>query len=259
MQGWVKLHRTFIKWEWFKDSNMVHLFIYLLLSANHEEGQWQGITVKRGQLITGLKSLKAGTGISIQRLRTCLSKLEKTGEINNQSTNRFRLVTLCNYDTYQTEVISTNNPPNIQATNKQHAINKQSTPNKNVKNEKNEKKKTFLPDSYEIRLSEYLFKHIKRRKQDFKEPNMHSWAKQIDLMIRIDKREPDVIREVIKWCQDDDFWQNNILSTTKLRKHFDKLELQSERKTIQAGQQEPFRKRTLTAETSNVGFVLTND
>ena len=42
-------------------------------------------------------------------------------------------------------------------------------------------------------------------------------------MIRIDKRTPDKIREVIDWCQADDFWCKNILSTNKLRKQYDKL------------------------------------
>ena len=45
-------------------------------------------------------------------------------------------------------------------------------------------------------------------------------------MIRIDKRDPKEIGRVIEWSQTNSFWQNNILSTAKLRKHFDKLALQ---------------------------------
>ncbi|MBT9169502.1 MAG: hypothetical protein DDT19_02862 [Syntrophomonadaceae bacterium] len=44
-------------------------------------------------------------------------------------------------------------------------------------------------------------------------------------MIRIDKRDPEKIRQIIEWCQADDFWQNNILSTGKLREQFDQLGL----------------------------------
>ena len=31
------------------------------------------------------------------------------------------------------------------------------------------------------------------------------------------------IKEVIIWCQQDDFWYKNILSTEKLRKQYDRL------------------------------------
>ena len=42
-------------------------------------------------------------------------------------------------------------------------------------------------------------------------------------MIRVDKRDPDEIARVIDWCQADSFWQNNILSTEKLRIQYDQL------------------------------------
>lgn len=138
MQGWIKLHRKLIEWEWYKDSKMVHLFIYLLLMANHQDGQWQGIPVKKGQFITGLDSLNKATGISIQSLRTCLSKLESTGELTSKSTNRFRILTLCNYTTYQLSDWDTNKPTNKQSTNNQQATNKQLTANNNDNNENND-------------------------------------------------------------------------------------------------------------------------
>lgn len=137
-QGWIKLHRKLVKWEWYQDSKMVHLFIHLILMANHEPGRWQGHDVDRGQIITGLKALKRDTGISIQSLRTCLAKLEKTQELTSKSTNRFRLITLCNYKDYQIKDFETNKPANKQLTNNQQTTNKQLTPNKNVKKNKNE-------------------------------------------------------------------------------------------------------------------------
>jgi len=74
-------------------------------------------------------------------------------------------------------------------------------------------------------LAKLLLGLIKERKPDFKERNMPEWIKHIDWMIRIDRRKPERIEEVIRWCQNNDFWQNNILSTKKLRFQFDQLEL----------------------------------
>ena len=48
-------------------------------------------------------------------------------------------------------------------------------------------------------------------------------AREVDLMIRIDKRPIDEIIEVIEWAQNDDFWCGNILSIAKLRQQYEKL------------------------------------
>ena len=81
--------------------------------------------------------------------------------------------------------------------------------------------------SDEVRLSELLLSLIRSRKPDFKQPNIEKWAKCISLMLRVDDppRTPERIEAVIHWCQADNFWQNNILSPEKLRKHFDQLEM----------------------------------
>lgn len=46
-------------------------------------------------------------------------------------------------------------------------------------------------------------------------------------MIRLDKREPRVIAELFRWCQQDSFWCANIRSPQKLREKWDSLELQA--------------------------------
>jgi hypothetical protein len=137
MQGWIKLHRKMTEWEWFQKSEMVHLFVHLLLMANHKPKPWQGIDIKRGQVVTGLKSLKKATGISTQTLRTCLSKLEKSGNLTSKSTNKYRIITLCNYETYQIAEAVDNKQTNKQLTINQQSTNKQLTPNNNVKNSNN--------------------------------------------------------------------------------------------------------------------------
>ena len=99
--GWVKIHRKFQEWEWYGKSEMVHLFLHLLLSANVSDRQWHGMIIKRGQVVTGRKKLSDETGISEQRIRTCFLRLIETGEIVTKSTNKYTIVTICNYDNYQ--------------------------------------------------------------------------------------------------------------------------------------------------------------
>jgi hypothetical protein len=133
MSGWIKLHRKFLDWEWFNKSEAVHLFLYMLIKANHKNAKWQGNDVKRGQFISSLGNISNATGISIQQIRTILKKLEKTNEIEVKSTSQFTIVTICKYECYQDENETTNKP----LTNNQQTTNKQSTTNKNDKKEKN--------------------------------------------------------------------------------------------------------------------------
>lgn len=93
--------RRLIDWEWFKDSKMVHIFIYLLLRANYKPGRYRGVVLDRGQVLTGRNSITESTGISGQSVRTCLKRLQLTNEITIKSTKKYSIITICNYDSYQ--------------------------------------------------------------------------------------------------------------------------------------------------------------
>ena len=86
-------------------------------------------------------------------------------------------------------------------------------------------KTIYCPNSIEFRLSELLLNKILERRYTFKKPDLQKWGKEINKMIRIDKRDPIEIEKIINWCQNDNFWQNNILSMSKLREQYDKLAL----------------------------------
>ena len=142
MASWIKLVRELLQWEWFEKAEMVHLFIYLLLKASCEDKQWQGILVKRGQLITSNASLSRDLKLSAQQVRTCIKRLISTGEITYQATNRYAIITICNYDRYQENKSAineqSNEQPNTLPTSNQRAINEQSTTSKEIKNIRNE-------------------------------------------------------------------------------------------------------------------------
>ena len=134
MEGWIKLYRQFINWEWYQDSKTKSLFIHLLLLANHEENKWQGNTIKRGQLITSLSHLAKDTGMTVQNVRTSLKKLKSTQEITYTSTSKYTLVSIVNYDKFQSEEIKLTNNLTQSLTINQQTTNKQLTTNKNDKN-----------------------------------------------------------------------------------------------------------------------------
>ena len=87
------------------------------------------------------------------------------------------------------------------------------------------KERNYTKESTEFKLSEYLYNLILKNNPEHKKPDLDIWSKHIDKMIRIDKRDTNRIKEVITWCQKDNFWYKNILSTQKLREKYDQLVL----------------------------------
>ncbi len=136
-EGFIKLFRSLIDWEWFDKPETLSTFIFLLLTANHTDNEWHGTTIKRGQLVTSLDKICTKTGLSVAQVRTSLKRLKSTNEITSQTTNRYSLITIRNYDIYQGAI---NTVINKQTTNSEQTSNNQSTTNKNEKNDKNDKK-----------------------------------------------------------------------------------------------------------------------
>ena len=164
MSGWIKIHRKFLDWEWFNKSEAVHLFVYMLLKANHKDGKWQGIEVKRGQFVSSLGNISSATGISIQTIRTILKKLEKTNEIELKSTSQFTIVTICKYECYQDQEEDTNKP----LTNNQQTTNKQLTTNKNDKN-KEEYNIPIRKQEFALKLASFVEMYGKEMIREFYE------------------------------------------------------------------------------------------
>jgi hypothetical protein len=111
--GFVKLHRKLINWEWYSDINTCRLFLHLILTAKFKDEKWRGIDIKRGQVLTGRISLAKSTSLTESQIRTAISKLKSTNEISVKITNEFSIITLTNYELYQSKS-ETNDQPNDQ-------------------------------------------------------------------------------------------------------------------------------------------------
>ena len=127
MEGWISLYRKFMNWQWYKNSNVKAVFIHLLLCANHKEEMVGRRIVHRGQLITSRDSLSEATGLTPREIRTCLSKLKSTDEIEVETTNKYSVITIKKYDVYQRcfeEGATSKKTDKMTNRNKQQATNK---------------------------------------------------------------------------------------------------------------------------------------
>ncbi|WP_035796288.1 hypothetical protein [Clostridium akagii] len=230
-QGWIKIFRILLdKPIWLQSTpEQKTILITLLLMANHKDKEWEWkdkkFKAKPGQFITSLNSIvkKCGKGISIQNVRTALDRFKKYEFLTYESTKTGRLITIVNWGLYQELKDNANKGINKGVTNNQQSTNKELTTNKNDKNVKNDKKYNYMSDSNEYRLATYLFNYIRNNNPNAKEPNFQNWSRHFDYILRIDKRDIEEVKAVIKWCQHDSFWYKNILSPDKLRKQYDRL------------------------------------
>lgn len=101
--GFIKLYRSLLKWEWIDEPNVLVLFIHCLLRANYQNAKYHGIDVERGTFITSYSKLSDATGLTIKQVRNALAKLIQTGEIRAElgQGKKYTIIRVCNYDKFQ--------------------------------------------------------------------------------------------------------------------------------------------------------------
>ena len=110
MAGWILLHRSILKhWVWLSPLH-THRWIYILLNASYEERQVEFsskvVTIKRGQLLTTYRQLQADWKTSSDVVHNFLKALERNNMIAVDATKDWTMITVCNYDKFQSEQIS---------------------------------------------------------------------------------------------------------------------------------------------------------
>jgi len=155
VEGWIKLHRKLLENPIFLKPELLQLFVYCLLKANHKAQKiifnGQEIEIKIGQFITGrnamAKDLKQNPITTYKRLKI----LENLQILNIKSNNKFSVVTVVNYGLYQSEEIKRNTKRNNKGTTREQ----QGNTNKNDKNDKNDKKYKIIRSPIEIAIDDF--------------------------------------------------------------------------------------------------------
>lgn len=100
--GYIKLYRSLLDWEWYDDTVTKCLFLHLLLTVNAYDEDWKGIVIKRGSRVSSYTKLSEELHFTIKQIRTGIQHLERTGEVARTAYPRFTVFTVTNYDAYQT-------------------------------------------------------------------------------------------------------------------------------------------------------------
>ncbi len=244
--------RSLESWLWDMPAKQTKVALTLMLMANFKTGTTfsggEMVTIERGQVMTSLEALALRSRTSIQTVKTTLKNLEKAKFLTSQSTNRHRIITIVNYRREQAENAGFKHAANKPLTSDQQAVNRPLTTieqgNKGTREQELSssvpktvpRKKSGKPKRepkpvppQALAFARSLADAIASRQpgsRPAREPEKcaKSWANDIDKIHRLDKRPWEAIGKVLNWSQRDPFWQNNIMSGSKLRDQFDQLE-----------------------------------
>jgi hypothetical protein len=152
--GWIKLHRKLLDNPMCNKPAWAWLWITLLLLANHDDDHkfiwdFKEITLKKGQFVTGRKVLSNQTGIPETTIERILDYLQNSGQIGQQKTTKYRLITIVKWNEYQ------------EVDNKRTTNGQQTDTFKNVRSKeyKNKNKTSDVPSQEVVELIE-SFKEV---------------------------------------------------------------------------------------------------
>ena len=185
--GYIKLYRSSLKKGWLQNPKLWAFWCWCLMKASHREHKQivghQVVDLLPGQFVFGLKAASKELRQSIQSIRTHLKFCTKVEQnLTVKTTNKYSIITIVNWDSYQVDEELPNKQNNNQLTNKQQTTNKQLTTNKNGKNGKKEKKDnkplTFWPEDLTLtdHLRQLASKYIPADKIDDEWIAFKAWA-----------------------------------------------------------------------------------
>ena len=160
MEGWIRIHRKLIETSWFNKSEYVHLWLYLLLKANHQDKEVfignEKVLVKRGQFLTSRSKLAEVVHIQENKIYRILKCFENEHQIEQQKTKKYTVISILNYDMYQKneQVIE-------QQMNNKRTTNEQSMNTNNNDNNVNKIYLYFINKKQRKKIREHLMKKMK--------------------------------------------------------------------------------------------------
>lgn len=155
--GWIKLYRASIEKGWLTNHKLWAFWSYCLLKASHKEyvqvvGNQQ-VHLLPGQFIFGRATAARDLKMSEQNIRSVLGTLKTLKNLTNKSTNKFSVITVVNWASYQGDA----NESTSKATDGQPASN-------HKQEVKKERKKKDAPSPEVKAAIDYFFQAVESAK-----------------------------------------------------------------------------------------------
>ena len=143
-RGYVKLWRKTIDSSILYRAELLQLFIYLLLKANYKVSEFENIIIEPGQVVVSRQSIADNLKLNPNKIYRMLKLLSKWRMIELKSNNRFTIVSICNWDNYQSLDFKNEQRSNNDRTTIEQRSNNDRTHLKKVEERKKEKNKDIV-------------------------------------------------------------------------------------------------------------------
>lgn len=144
MDGYVALHRKLLTSSIFQNEKLLKVFVYCLLKASHSERDQkvgrQTVHLLPGQFVFGRKKAALELEMKESTVRDYINLLKEDGTIDIKSTNKYSVITVVNWELYQTNNKNSDSKNASISDSKKTTEGQQINTNNNVKNVKNENK-----------------------------------------------------------------------------------------------------------------------
>lgn len=147
--GYIKLHRKVLDSAVYKESDYLSVWVHCLMRAGYKDKEMiynnRKLIIKRGQFIISRKKMAKETGVQESKVERVLKYLKSEQMIEQQNLHTSRLITIINYDKYQSHEQVDEQPVNSQRTASEQPVNTIKKDKKDKK-DKNKNKPLALND-----------------------------------------------------------------------------------------------------------------
>lgn len=156
---WITINKDVFDIGRYESLNVFRVFLYFLTHAAQKPRFDRGVRLECGQVIVTMDEVCEATGLTAREYRTAISKLIKDKQTTNErqtidkrTTNKFSIITICNFDSYILMKKGERQTNDKQTTNERQTNDKQPTsppnPPKNppfIQKEKENEKENLSP------------------------------------------------------------------------------------------------------------------
>ena len=156
---WITINKDVFDIGRYESLNVFRVFLYFLTHAAQKPRFDRGVRLECGQVIVTMDEVCEATGLTAREYRTAISKLIKDKQTTNErqtidkrTTNKFSIITICNFDSYILMKKGERQTNDKRTTNKRQTNDKQPTsppnPPKNppfIQKEKENEKENLSP------------------------------------------------------------------------------------------------------------------
>ncbi len=200
MNGWIKLDRSLLEKQIFKHEKLLKVWVWCLLKARHDQGEatigLQKIQLSPGQFYTGRYNMAEELGMKPSTAWKLLKILEKNRSLNIKSNNKFSVVTLVNWELYQSAPDNSDSKSDTKITTKEQ----QNNTNKKDKKDKKDKKYIIRDFSSNPILQERIldFQEMRTKiKKPMTDRALELMLKKLDTLAKTDEEKIAILEQSI--------------------------------------------------------------